>query len=75
MLYNNADFIRYMTVRYMMKSKMRKFDLFRLWLLLTALLLVTILVSETFAKKSSNDVKSADSDKTEKKAEVEYRSR
>ncbi|EZA59390.1 Vesicular glutamate transporter [Ooceraea biroi] len=46
-----------------------------LWILLTAFLLVTILASDTLAKKSGKDVESKGSEGKQKKTNVEYRTK
>lgn len=51
-----------------------KFDLCRLWILLSALLLVAIFASEVFAKQSNKDVESKAND-DKRQVYVEYNTR
>lgn len=55
------------------RFKRRYFDLFRLWILLTAFLLITIIASD--AKKSGKDVEYRGNNGKQKKTNVEYRTK
>lgn len=59
----------------MRKLKKTKFDFYRLWILLSALLLVAIFASEAFAKQSSKDVESKGNGEKQQKVNVEYNTR
>lgn len=73
----NAYFFLYISHTNMRKNRTEKtkFDFSRLWILLAAFLLVTILASEAFAKKSNKDVESKSSHEKRKNVDVEYRTK